>query len=75
MPSVDKYAESVHYSIGFVHIMHLNTLRRYLKTTPTDQLIGEIKAIKNPDHLRSLWEAGLKQPLQDVVLAKLEELS
>jgi len=75
MPKLGEYAESVYYAVGLTHMRQLNALRQYLKVTPESQLIKEIKAIRNPDYLRSLWEAGLRQPLQEAVMAKLEELT
>lgn len=75
MATVNEYAEGVYRSVGLVHVTLLAALRLHLKVIPTDQLVKEIKAIKNPDYLRSLWEAGLRQPLQDAVLARLEELT
>jgi len=75
MPNIGEYAESVYYSHGLTHMMQLNALRQYLKTTQVDQLIKEIKTIRNPDYLRSLWEAGLSLPLQEAVMARLGELT
>ena len=54
--------------------MNLRALRSYLKTTPEEMILREIKDITWPRALRALWEAGLAQPLQDAVLKRLSEL-
>ena len=72
--SLKQLAESVSESRGLVHQMNLRALRSYLKTTPEEMILREIKDITWPRALRALWEAGLSQLLQDAVLKRLSEL-
>ena len=72
--SLKKYTESVVESRGLIHQTTLRALRLYVKTTPEQTLLREIKDITWPKALRALWEAGLSQPLQDAVLNQLEKL-
>lgn len=68
------YAQRVAETGGLVHIMMLTNLRDYIKQTPEEKLLGEIKETYRHAQLRAMWEAGLNSTLQQAVLARLEEL-
>lgn len=52
----------------------LRELRNYIRKTPEEKLIGEIKDIIEARLLRALWEAGLSSALQDAVLEQLGKI-
>jgi len=56
------------------HKTAVEALREHLRVTPTPELIREIKAIKDLDLFRYLWEAGLPATLQRLTLQLLEEV-
>jgi hypothetical protein len=60
---------------GLEHKIHLQTLRNYIKATPTREILGAIRNISRQDMLRALWEAGLNMELQQAVMRRLEELA
>ena len=72
--SLKKYTESVAESRGLHHQLVLKALRDYLKMTPQETIIKEIKDITWAKALRALWEAGLNSPLQAAVLEQLEKI-
>ena len=66
--------ESVVESRGLHHQLVLRALRDYIKRTPQEILIKEIKDITWAKALRACWEAGLSAPLQEAVLEQLEKI-
>jgi len=56
------------------HKVAVETLREHLRVTPMPELMEEIRAIKDLDLFRYLWEAGLPAPLQRLTLQLLEEV-
>lgn len=68
------YAQRVAETHGLPHVMMLNNLRDYIKQTPDEELVKEIKETHKHEQLRAMWEAGLNSTLQQAVLARLEEL-
>lgn len=53
----------------------LQNLRTYIKQTSDEELTIHIKRITNLNHLKILWEAGLRTPLQRAVSVRIEELA
>ena len=74
MTMLEEYARRVVESKGLEHQINLSILRNYMRTTPVEQLMAEVDAIYDMDILRALWEAGLRQPLYDYVLRRIEIL-
>ena len=72
--SLKRYTESVVESRGLIHQTTLRALRLYVKTTPEEMLLREIKDITWAKALRALWEAGLSSRLQAAVLEQLEKI-
>jgi len=60
---------------GLEHKMHIQSLRDYIKSRTTREMLGDIRYIYRQDQLRVLWEAGLNLELQQAVLRRLEELA
>jgi len=56
------------------HKVAVESLREHLRVTSEAELIREIKAIKDLDLFRYLWEAGLPVTLQRLTLQLLEEV-
>jgi len=56
------------------HKVAVEALREHLRVTSTPELIREIKALKDLDLFRYLWEAGLPATLQRLTLQLLEEV-
>lgn len=74
MSLLERYARTVRDSQGLQHQSALEGLRNYLNTTPTKDLIDTIETITEEPLLRTLWEAGLKDPVRSAVLAQAEKL-
>lgn len=74
MSLLERYARTVRDSQGLQHQSALEGLRNYIKTTPDKELIDTIETITEEPLLRTLWEAGLKEPVRSAVLARSEEL-
>ena len=72
--SLKAMTESVVESRGLHHQLVLKALRDYIKTTPEETLLKEIKDITWPKALRALWEAGLNSRLQSAVLEQLDKI-
>lgn len=68
------YANRVVTSAGLIHQSALWNLRNYIKTTPEESLLKDIKETNRSEQLRAMWEAGLNATLQQAVLAREEEL-
>jgi len=56
------------------HKVAVEALREHLRVTPEAELVKEIRAIKDLDLFRYLWEAGLPATLQRLTLQLLEEV-
>jgi len=59
---------------GKEHLLWLDGLRKYIKKTPDDKLLSEVKHIESENLLRAILEAGARQPLYDEIIKKLKEL-
>jgi len=73
--SLRRTAIRVVETYGLVHQVNLRALRNYIKTHTEEELLKEIRDIKESPLLRALWEAGLSQRLQDEVLEQLGKIS
>ena len=58
---------------GLVHVANLAAVRQYLKVTPEETVIKEIKSLETVPQLRALWEAGLRQPYMDLAISRIKE--
>uniref|UniRef100_A0A6H2A3G2 Uncharacterized protein n=1 Tax=viral metagenome TaxID=1070528 RepID=A0A6H2A3G2_9ZZZZ len=72
---LERMTRSVAESYGLVHQLNLRALRSYIKVTQEEDLINQINEIKEVVLLRTLWEAGLRQGLQDAVLDRMAKLT
>ena len=75
MTLLEAYARRVLESKGLQHQVALSILRDYMRSQPVEKLIAEIDAIYDLDVLRALWEAGLRRPLYDHVIRRIEILT
>ena len=60
---------------GLVRQSCLRALRSHLKSQPSERLLKEVADCDTPRQLRTLWEAGLNDELQEAVLKRLEAIS
>ena len=60
---------------GLVRQSNLRVLRQYLKSQPSERLLKEVNDCETPRQLRTLWEAGLSDELQEAVTKRLEGLT
>ena len=74
MSMLEAYARRVLESKGLEHQIALSILRDYMKVTPIEELIAQIDTIYDTDVLKALWEAGLRKPLMDAVIRRIEIL-
>ena len=74
MSQLEYFARRVRETKGMEHGMALQALRGYLRETPKQELLSAITQFSAPEHLRSLWEAGLDLELQDATLKRYEEI-
>lgn len=56
-------------SRGVLHTMRIRELRLFMSNLSDEDFVAELKDVKEPRHLRTLWEAGLSAFRQ----AKVEE--
>jgi len=61
-------------TFGLHHQLMLRNLRNYIKGHTEESLIKEINKLESASYLRTLWEAGLTQALQDAVLERLKRV-
>lgn len=71
---LERLAKSVAEATGLQHQLMLGPLRNYIKTQPEDELVKQVKDIKESRLLRILWEAGLSSGLQQAVLEQLKKI-
>lgn len=69
------YANRVNMTAGLLHQSALWNLRNYIRDTPEESLLADIKETHRSEQLRAMWEAGLNSTLQQAVLAREEELA
>ena len=74
MSMLEAYARRVLETKGLEHQIALSILRDYMKVTPIEELIAQIDTIYDTDVLKALWEAGLRKPLMDAVIRRIEIL-
>jgi len=72
--SLRRTAIRVVETYGLLHKANLKALRLYIKEHTEDELIKEVKGIREAPLLRALWEAGLSQRLQDTVVEQLGKI-
>uniref|UniRef100_A0A6H2A4D1 Uncharacterized protein n=2 Tax=viral metagenome TaxID=1070528 RepID=A0A6H2A4D1_9ZZZZ len=73
--SLRRTAIRVVETYGLLHKANLTALRLYIKEHTEDELVKEVKDIREAPLLRALWEAGLSQRLQDAVMEQLGKIS
>lgn len=59
---------------GLVRQSNLRVLRSHLKSQPSERLLKEVADCDTARQLRTLWEAGLSDELQEAVTKRLEKL-
>lgn len=59
MSALETYAKEALRTKGTQHMHAIDSLRRYMKLTPADDLIKYINMLTDQDILRTLIEAGL----------------
>ncbi len=69
------YANYVATTKGFRHHSALIALRNYIRVTPEDELLRDIKETHRLVQLRALWEAGINATLQAAATARAEEIA
>lgn len=58
MSALETYAKQARQTRGTQHMHAIDSLRRYMRLTPNEELIKYINMITDPDILRTLMEAG-----------------
>lgn len=74
MSLLETYVWNTMKAKGLRHKIMLDALRNYLRTSRPEDIIFQINRITRIDELRTLWEAGLREPIRSAVLRRLEEL-
>ena len=74
MAHVGYHARRVAVTKGLEHIASLRALRTELEYTQLADFASAVEYIAEEPLLRALWEAGLNDDRQKVVLRRLEEL-
>lgn len=72
--TLKKHCQRVVETFGLQHTIMLRALRVYIRDHTIEELVKEIKEIREAPYLKTLWEAGLSQALQDAVLGQLKKV-
>ena len=75
MSRLIEYTRRTVDSRGLMYQRNMAILRNYINTTTEEELIRFIYEITDSELLKTLWAAGLKQPLQRAVLIRQGELT
>lgn len=74
MSLLAKYIKRAKETKGWIHIANIVALRHYMKEVPEKELLTAIAELNNQQSLRTLIEAGLRQPYLNAVLRRAKEL-
>lgn len=75
MSMLEYFVRRVRESRGMEHQTTISALRRYINETPIAELLQAVNRMTEPEYFRTLWEAGLREPLRSEVLRRLEEIT
>ena len=75
MSALEMFIKGVEENKGIIRQRRLINLRIYIKESTDAELIRVIRRMTNKVHLKILWEAGLRQPLQKAVGTRYHELT
>lgn len=74
MTRLERYCINVVESKGMLHVVALDCLRDYLKTTDPKRLIDEMMLLDNPEYLRAMQEAGVPKSIWNEYVDFLKEV-
>ncbi len=74
MSALETYIRRAIETRGLEHAQAMRTLRWYMRSIPERELIRAISSITKTEYLRTLWEAGLTNRLQQAVTRRYDEL-
>jgi len=74
MSALEIYAKQALATKGTEHMHAMDSLRRYIRLTPTDELIRYINTVTDQDILRILIEAGMWGDVWQAVVRRTEIL-
>jgi len=74
MSALELYAIQALRLHGAEHMWAIQSLRSYIKLCPDQELINYINQIVNLDILRTLQEAGIRQPAYKTLVSRMNLL-
>lgn len=74
MTLLERYIWNTMTESGIQHKIMLQGLRSYLKTVDKDDFEFAVHRLTRADQLKTLWEAGLTMPQQEIVMRQYEDL-
>jgi hypothetical protein len=75
MSALEIYADGVRITKGTAHMWALQNLRKYIKLCPDEELIRHINMMTDFEHLRILIEAGMRAPVHQSVISRINLLT
>ena len=75
MSALETYANGTLITKGTQHMWALQNLRKYVKLCPDEELIRHINIITDVEHLRVLIEAGMRAPVHQSVISRINLLT
>ena len=74
MSALETYAKQALTTRGTEHMHAIDSLRRYIRLTPDEDLTNYINMIIDQDILRTLIEVGMRNPLWRVTVSRMNLL-
>jgi len=74
MSALETYAKQAQIVKGTYHLAAIQSLRSYIKLTPTEDLIKYINMITDVDLLRTLEEAGMRADAYKALISRMNQL-
>lgn len=74
MSALEIYAIRALQTKGTEHMHAIDSLRRYIRLTPVDDLVKYINMLTNQDVLRTLLEAGMRAEAWTAAVRRTETL-
>jgi len=74
MSALETYAKQAQQTKGTEHMHAIDSLRRYIRLTPHEDLIKYINMLTDQDLLRILIESGMPGEVWPATVRRIEEL-
>ena len=75
MSALETYAKQALSQQGVQHLWAIQSLRKYIKLCPDQELERAINMITDVELLRILVEAGMRSPLHQITISRINLLS